>query len=38
MVEQVRDGRLWDRDAINDHDESMVELLRSDLRDGGLGV
>lgn len=32
MATQVESGTLWDRKAIRNHDEAMVELLRNDSR------
>lgn len=34
MATQVRAGKVWDRSAIRDHDEAMVDLIRKDLEAG----
>ena len=35
MADPLRGGRVWDADAIRDHHEAMIELLRTDLSPGG---
>lgn len=38
MAKRVAASGVWDRETIRDHDQAMTELIRNDLRGGGLNA